>query len=270
MSSIIVNANNITDTVNNSTFQVDFDRSVETTGKHIALLSASLYFSWRNITTSNNTFSYIWIDDVEYSITIPIGFYEVSDILSYFQYVMKINGHIMTNTSTSEVVYFIDLVVSNTLYSIDILTYPVPDALPDGYTASFTFPATAKNPILILPSGINEIFDYDADFQTDSASEIKIYNSTQAPNVSPDSTVILVCDQVQNDFSNLGILYAITPSVGIGSLITDKPSFPIYSSLKSGTFNQLTFRILSAKTYRPIEIIDPEIHLIFSIKDKGQ
>ena len=98
MSSIIVNANNITDTVNNSTFQVDFDRSVETTGKHIALLSASLYFSWRNITTSNNTFSYIWIDDVEYSVTLPVGFYEVSDILSYFQYVMKINGHIMTNT----------------------------------------------------------------------------------------------------------------------------------------------------------------------------
>lgn len=45
MSSIIVNANNITDSVNNSTFQVDFDRSVDFTGKHIALLSASLYFS---------------------------------------------------------------------------------------------------------------------------------------------------------------------------------------------------------------------------------
>lgn len=183
---------------------------------------------------------------------------------------MSLNGHIMTNTETSEVIYFIDLVVSNTLYSIDILTYPVPDALPDGYTASFTFPSTAKNPILKLPSGMNEILGYDVDFQTDTASEIKIYNSTQAPNVSPDSTVLLVCDQVQNDFSNLGVLYAITPSVGIGSLITDKPSFPIYSSLKSGTFNHLTFRILSSKTYRPIEIIDPEIHLIFSIKDKGQ
>ena len=121
-----------------------------------------------------------------------------------------------------------------------------------------------------LHSGINEIFGYDVDFQTDTASEIKIYNSTQAPNVSPDSTVLLVCDQVQNDFSNLGVLYAITPSVGIGSLITDKPSFPIYSSLKSRTFNHLTFRILSSKTYRPIEIIDPEIHLIFSSKDKGQ
>jgi hypothetical protein len=270
MSSIIINANNITDSVNNSTFQIDFDRSVDLTNKSIALLSASLYFSWRNITTDNNTFSYIWIDDVEYSVVLPIGLYEVSDILSYFQYVMSQNGHIMTNTETSEVIYFIDFVVSNTKYSIDILTYPVPTALPDGYSATFTFPASAKNPILKLPSQINYIFGYAEDFQTDSASEIKIYNSSLAPNVSPDSTVLLVCDEVFNQFSNLGVLYAITPSVGIGSLITDKPSFPIYSALKSGMFNRLTFRILSSKTYRPIQIIDPEIHFICSIKEKDK
>ena len=268
MSSIILNANNITDKVNNSTFQLDFDRSVDLTNKSIALLSASLYFSWRNITTDNNTFSYIWIDDIEYSVVLPIGLYEVSDILSYFQYVMTQNGHIMTNTETSDVIYFIDLVVSNTLYSIDILTYPVPTTLPDGYSSSITFPATAKNPILKLPANINYIFGYEEDFQTDSASEIKTYNSTLAPNVSPDSTVLLVCDQVSNPYANLGVLYAITPSVGIGSLITDRPSFPIYSSLKAGTFSHLTFRILSSKTYRPLELIDPEVHFIFSIKDK--
>ena len=34
MSSIIINANNITDTVRNSTFQVDFERSVNLTDKH--------------------------------------------------------------------------------------------------------------------------------------------------------------------------------------------------------------------------------------------
>ena len=36
MSSIIINANNITDTVNNSTFQLNFDRSVDFTYKSIA------------------------------------------------------------------------------------------------------------------------------------------------------------------------------------------------------------------------------------------
>jgi hypothetical protein len=84
--------------------------------------------------------------------------------------------------------------------------------------------------------------------------------------VSPDNSVLIVCDQVENEFSNLGILYAMPPSVGIGSLIVDKPAYPIYSKLRNGNYNNLTFRILSSKTFRPIELTYPEINFIFSIK----
>ena len=75
--------------------------------KNIALTSASLYFSWRNITSSNNTFSYIWIDDVEYSVELPIGFYEITDIGTYFQYVMTKNNNIMVNTETNSTIYLL-------------------------------------------------------------------------------------------------------------------------------------------------------------------
>ena len=84
--------------------------------------------------------------------------------------------------------------------------------------------------------------------------------------MSPDNSVIIVCDQVFNEFSNLGILYALSPYVGIGSLIVDRPAYPIYSKLRNGSYNHLTFRILSSKTFRPIELIDPEINFIFSIE----
>ena len=84
--------------------------------------------------------------------------------------------------------------------------------------------------------------------------------------MSPDNSVIIVCDQVLNEFSNLGILYALSPSVGIGSLIVDKPAYPIYSKLRNGSYNHLTFRMLSFKSFQPIELIDPEINFIFSIK----
>ena len=57
MSSIILNSTHIIDKINNSTFQIDFERSVSLFDKQIALTSASLYFSWRNITSSNNKFS---------------------------------------------------------------------------------------------------------------------------------------------------------------------------------------------------------------------
>jgi len=266
MSSIIINANNITNTTTNSTFQVDFDRSINLNDKHISLTSASLYFSWRNITTQNNKFSYTWIDDIEYSVELPIGLYEISDIKAYFQFVMSQNNHVMTNTETGSTIYFIDFVVSNTAYSIDILTYPVPASLPTGYTSSITFIGTEKNPRLTLPAGMNAIFGYVEDFTTDAGSSILTFNSSLAPNVSPDNSVLIVCDQVLNEFSNLGILYALSPSVGIGSLIVDKPAYPIYSKLRNGSYNHLTFRILSSKTFRPIELIDPEINFIFSIE----
>jgi hypothetical protein len=172
----------------------------------------------------------------------------------------------MTNIETNSTMYFIDMLVNNTKYSIDIITYPVPIILPEDFTSSFTFPSVAKNPRLKLPSGMNDMFGYDIDFTTNAGSEIQTYNSTKAPNVSPDSSVLLVCDQVNNEFSNLGILYAISPSVGIGSLIVDRPSQPIYSKLKNGSYNSLTFRILYSKTFKPIKIMDSEINFIFSIK----
>ena len=134
MSSIIVNSTHIIDKINNSTFQIDFERSVSLQDKHIALTSASLYFSCRNITRSNNTFSYIWIDDVEYFVELPIGFYEITDIRTYFLYVMTQNNHIMVNTETNSIICFIDILVNNTKYSIDIISYPVPTTLPEKST----------------------------------------------------------------------------------------------------------------------------------------
>ena len=148
MSSIIVNANNIINTTTNSTFQLDFDRTVNLIDKHISLTSASMYFSWRNITTQNNKFSYIWIDDIEYYVVLPIGLYEITDIRSYFQFVMSQNNHTMTSTETGSTIFFIDFVVSNTNYSIDILTYPVPASLPTGFTSDISFIGVDKNPRL--------------------------------------------------------------------------------------------------------------------------
>jgi hypothetical protein len=70
---------------------------------------------------------------------------------------MGVNNHIMTNIETGSITHFIDLVISNTLYSIDILTYPIPTSLPSGFTSSITFQSVAKNPILKIPSGMNDI-----------------------------------------------------------------------------------------------------------------
>jgi len=78
----------------------------------------------------------------------------------------------------------------------------VPASLTTGYTSSITFIGTEKNSRLTLPAGINAIFGYAEDFTTDAGSSILTFSSTTAPNVSPDNSVLIVCDQVENQFSN--------------------------------------------------------------------
>ena len=51
--------------------------------------------------------SYIWIDNIEYFIVLPIGFYEITDITAYIQYIKGVNNHTMTNTESGSITYFI-------------------------------------------------------------------------------------------------------------------------------------------------------------------
>lgn len=266
MSSILVNSTHLVDRVNNSTFQVFFDRAINFDNKVIALTSASLYFSWRNVTERNNKLSYVWHDGVTYNVEIPPGFYEIADINRYLQFIMRKNKHFMLDKD-GFLVYFIDIIINPTLYSIDIITYPIPSVLPEGASSEMSLPSEPVNPVLNIPQGMHEILGYPVDFSTTSDINFpKIHNSTTAPNVNPNNTVIIVCDQVFNEFSNLGVLYSLSPSVSIGSLIQDRPADPIYSKLKFGFYNQLTFRILDAKTFQPVQIVDGEINFIFNIK----
>lgn len=269
MSQILINSNNIIDKTRNSTFDIKFDRTVDLTDKKIALSGLSLYYSWRNITSKNNKIYYTWSDGIEYLIELPIGFYEVSDIYSYCRFVMTNNKHYLIDANGSFVYYF-EMSVNNTQYSIDIITYPIPTSLPQDYNSpdGFIFQADSKNPVIRLPYGMNEILGYVVDFTTDlneGVSSILQYQSSQAPNVNPNNTIIIVCDQVENDFNNIGILYSLAPSVNIGSLINIEVSSPLYSKLKQGRFNSLTFRILNAKTYEQMEILDGEINLRFVV-----
>lgn len=269
MSQILVNKNSITDTTRNSTFTYEFERTIDLTDRKIALSGLSLYYSWKNITEKNNKLSYVWTDGIEYQIELPVGYYEINDIYSYCRFVMTRNKHYLIDENNLFVFYF-ELSINNTTYSIDILTYPVPTILPSGYTApdGFIFQGVARNPVIKIPSELNEILGYEKDFETEpnvGNNSIKKYSSSQAPNVNPNNSILIVCDEVSNEFNALGVLYSLAPSVSISSLIDEKVPSLLYSNLKSGRFDKLTFRILNARTYEPMEIFDPEINLRFSI-----
>ena len=115
---------------------------------------------------------------------------------------------------------------------------------------------------------LTEILGFPAPFDSvfSQSNTPNVHSSTQAPNVNPNSSLTLIFDEAQNDFSSLGVLYSIVPQVSIGRIFTERPSYPIYFEYKHGTFSSLTFRLVNSDTLMPIEILDPIICFIFSIK----
>ena len=275
-STLIVSSKNIIDN-NNSVFTYKFDVPINFQDEEISLISASMYYSWRNITTDNNVLEYLWVNNQTYQIVLPVGFYEVSDINAYCQYVMRQNGHYYIKGTTF--VYYFEILINPTNYSCDIITYPVPVTMPSGYTKPTNgtyyiagYNGSAIHPSVRFTSKINEIFGFVTDYSTpQNATQTtpNTYQSTKAPNVNPNSALTLICDQASNKFSNLGVLYSIVPNVRIGSLFVDRPSHPVYLKMKGGTYDRLTFRLVNASTLLPMEILDPEINLLFSLKMKN-
>lgn len=278
MNVIVVSQNDINSSLNSS-FNYKFRNSVNLAHKEIALSSLSMYYSWYNISAElgNNTFTFDWVVGVlatTYVVTIPDGMWEISDINNYLQQYFIDEGMYLIN-SAGEFVYYGEFIINPNIYSIDVITYPVPIALPATYTAPANFigyPTQTFNPKFTFTTKFNEIIGYTAGFQTSlntGVGTVLFYNSSTSPDIQPNSTLLIAVQNVANDYSiNYSIIYSITPSgIGPGGIIVDKPPTLIFTPFIDGVYNQLTIRILTTD-FKPIKIVDPNITMTFVIKDK--
>jgi len=268
---IILNKNNISDTTTNNTLVYKFPNSVQFKNNSIALESITMYYSYTNINSSplgNNTFSYTWkvgSTVTSYTVTIPDGLYEISDINLYLQYVFIQNGHYLVNSS-SQNVYYAEFLVNATTYGVNIITYSVPTSLPSGYTAPSGFggyPSASYYPVITIPANFNSIVGYTAGFTTSSGTN----SSSSTPQVQPNPTLFLTCSGISNKYANPStVLYSITPTVALGEIITERPNEKSYAKLVEGTYSQITIKILGTDL-NPITILDPAMTIMLSIRD---
>jgi len=258
---IVLNKNNISDLTTNNTLVYKFPNSVQFKNNSIALDSVTMYYSYTNINSSplgNNTFSYNWkvaSTVTSFTVTIPDGLYEISDINSYLQYVFIQNGHYLVD-STSQNVYYAEFLVNPTTYGVNIITYAVPTSLPSGFTAPSGFagfPSTSYYPVITIPANFNNIVGYTAGFTTSSGTN----SSSSTPQVQPNPTLFLTCSGISNKYASPStVLYSITPTVALGQVITERPNEKSYAKLVDGTYNQITIKILGTDL-NPITILDP-------------
>jgi len=303
MRTIVLNQTNLVPDGQNNKLVYKFPNSVLFQNNSIAVSSVTMYYSWFNIASiyQNNTFSYSWTvggTSTTYTITIPDGLYEVTDLNSLLQFQMIKNGTYLID-STGKNVYYAEFILNINRYAVQINTFLFPTSLPTGYTAPSNwvggfnaasppapigFPTSSFNPIITLPANINIIFGYSAGFATnnnsgnsytpptsDYVSKNSVgtlsYLSTQAPNLQPNSSIYFSISNINNPYAlPTSIIYALTPSAGVGTLITERPPQLIWNKMIDGTYNELRMSFLGSDL-QPIKINDPQMTIMLAIGD---
>jgi hypothetical protein len=289
VATIVLNQSNLLPNGNNNTFIYKFPNSVAFPNHEIAVQSINMYYSWSNINPAplnNTTFFYTWTvgtTTTTYTVTIPTGLYEIADINSYFQFIMIKNGTFLINASGSYV-YYAEMIVNPTLYSVQINTFPVPTSLPtdwteptanpaDGSVAFPGYPTTTQNPVLTFPANFNLVIGFPANYSTSAnvgAGTNLSYTSAQfglAPQVQPNSSIYFSISNIQNKYSiPNSIIYSLSPAVAFGEQITALPPQFAWNKLLSGTYNELRLTILGLDQ-SPLKILDPNITIVLVIQD---
>ena len=63
------------------------------------------------------------------------------------------------------------------------------------------------------------------------------------------------------------IIHSLSPQVGFGELIIDRPNEFAYNDLTKGTYNKIRLQILGSDRL-PVKILDPEIVIVLLIREK--
>ena len=281
-STIVLKSSNITDKTTNAVFKYDFPNSVNLVDYEVALISASMYYSWNNISTilQNRTFQYQYIDDADVTHTVTVtldeGLYEISDLNKALQFSM-INENYYLIDNNGEYIYYLEFVINSVRNSVDINTYAVPTIIPDGFSEPkdwVGFPSVSYHPNLIIPSNskFNQIIGYASGFETGiitGISESLSYSSSVSPDVNPNSNLLVDVNLTDNAFAQpTGVIASIVPDVAVGSLLRVAPPQYVFSPVKNGIYNSVVVRLLNAFTLQPQQIEDPAIVLILGLRKK--
>lgn len=272
---IIINRGNLVANTQN-TYQYNFSSNVDTSNLNIGLSSATLNYSWPNISVSkgNNTFQISHPTsgaNVVLTLTIPDGGYNITDLNSYLEYYLITNGYYIQNSSTLDRTVYCEFRLNPVLYSVEFVSYAMPTALPGGYTAgsAITFPATPKGPQLIVTTvPFGTLIGYAlGTFPSSIPTVDTSVESTLVPQVSSVQNVVITVDCINNEFAtNSKVIHAISPSgVSYGGIITSIPPEVSFVPCQSGVRQSLIIQFLDQNGL-PLNMLDSDITIKLLLK----
>ena len=267
MKLLILNSNNYVSGSGNQ-FLYSFPNNPMFKDDQIAVLSFSMYNSIFNVSSAfnNNSFQvkFYFATPVTQTFTLPDGFYAVSDIQNYIEYICLQNKYYVVNSSGQNI-FFIHLVENSVYYTINIICDLMPtsaQATTLGYTqpsgATWSYPTTeASSQFIVLDNDFGDLIGYDADQTIGLASdEAEIFNSDNTPNIQPVNSFIIRCNMVSSSYSiPVDVLYSKSISTSFGNLIQENVNYPIFVDIANQSFSQCRITITD-QTFNNITIND--------------
>lgn len=265
-----------------NTYRYNFSSNVDMGNIDIGLGLASIWFSWRNITSSkqNNQFSIIHpatgATNVTLNLTIPDGGYEIDDINNFLRYYLISNGYYIQNNTTNEQIVYCKFQVNPSIYAVEFISYPMPTSLPSGYTAgsAITFPSTTRAPQLTVnQSGFGDVIGYAlGTYPAVQPTILTTSTSTKVPVVSDVTNVVLTLDSAMNPFApNSKVIHSISPAgVKYAQLIKSEPNEIAWIPQQSSWRQSITLQLVN-QNLQPIEQYDTDltIKLLLRMRDQN-
>ena len=282
---LTLNSTNVSNTNTNTSFKYNFINGGFTCKDYeMCVSSITLPYSFYNVSSyyANKTFSLIFptaATTIQYDITLPDGFYTVTEINSYIQQVCVDNGAYLLNSS-GNYVYFVQLIYNTTYYSVQLLTFLVPTLATIGtYTQPSSglysgagLPTTSSTTQLVLAStgSIRTIIGFAAGtFPPTTQTVSWNISSTLTPIGTTVNSIIMRCSLVSNSCTSPSDILDSMPikDVSFGSNITYDPNFEKFVSVTNGTFNSFVFTFCD-QSLNEIYARDPNVSITLIIRPR--
>jgi len=277
---LVLNSSNVLPP-NNSSFQYKFINGSFKVGKNaeICISEFIIPYSWFNITQTYNNNTFIFTDwlDISHTIVLPNGFYQVSDINSYYINYCLNNGLYLVSSNGLNVVYNAFL-TNATYYSNQILSYAVPTLAqfndPNGSYVGWTlgknwigFPTTNKAPsITILNNGFQNYLGFKAGVYGGGTQDTS-YLSNITPNATTVNSLVVRCSLINNNTAMPSdILDSFSINSTFGSNIVYEPKFEKWVKVKEGTYSTFTLTLVD-QNFNTVYAQDPNVCITLLLKN---
>lgn len=272
---LILNSSNSTNQVN--IFQYNFLNGafVVPDGSELCVSGITIPYSWFNVQQqyyNNTSFNITFTEAVTstYNIVLPNGYYSVNTLNDFLQGFLVNQGLYLVD-STGQNVYYLSLVYNVSTYSVQLLSFAVPIALPAGWTnpAALVFPAAASTPQLqiLSTSNFGTIIGFATGFYPPAIQPTN-YSvlSTLVPQGSIVNSVIVRCNLVSNSVvSPTDILDSFQINGAFGSNLNYEPTFEKWVKIKSGRYSSFTITFQD-QNLNSIPILDNNVLITLLLK----